>query len=228
MAFQFCQIVTSPFKRCRFNFQVSIFNRSRRRLATDLPARFEFPVHWAQLDLSRRLANIFVRTVIACVLLPMVTCAHVYYWMVRWISVMLSAPGSPCCHCCNKPWTPNPRDMNCSCNIIPSLAAWRRSEDKQRESMNQKQLIKASIDEYGRIVLPPEIASRFGIQPGIEVYLDEGNNEVRLLRPATQLAKIYIEVTNLCNLDCVTCMRNVWGEPPGKMSDKTFESIFET
>ena len=94
--------------------------------------------------------------------------------------------------------------------------------------MNQKQLIKASIDEHGRMVFPPEVALRFGIQPGIDVYLDEGTNEVRLLRPATKLAKIYIEVTNLCNLDCVTCMRNVWGELPGKMSEKTFESIFDT
>lgn len=94
--------------------------------------------------------------------------------------------------------------------------------------MNQKQLIKAQIDEQGRLVFPPEIASRFGIEPGIEIHLDEGSNEIRLLRPVTHLAKIYIEVTNLCNLDCVTCMRNVWGEPPGKMSDQTFERIFET
>jgi MoaA/NifB/PqqE/SkfB family radical SAM enzyme len=92
--------------------------------------------------------------------------------------------------------------------------------------MNQKQLIKASIDDHGRMVFPPEIASRFGLKPGIDVYLDEGSNEIRLLRPTTQLAKIYIEVTNLCNLDCITCMRNVWGEPPGKMSDQTFEHIF--
>jgi MoaA/NifB/PqqE/SkfB family radical SAM enzyme len=94
--------------------------------------------------------------------------------------------------------------------------------------MNQKQLTKARIDEHGRMVVPPEIAARFGLRPGTDVYLEEGSNEVRLLRPTTQLAKMYIEVTNLCNLDCVTCMRNVWGEPPGKMSDQTFESIFET
>ncbi|MEW6400589.1 MAG: radical SAM protein [Chloroflexota bacterium] len=94
--------------------------------------------------------------------------------------------------------------------------------------MNQKQLIKAHIDEQGRMVFPPEIAARFGIKPGIEVHLDEGSNEIRVLRPITHLSKIYIEVTNLCNLDCVTCMRNVWGEPPGKMSDETFERIFAT
>ena len=94
--------------------------------------------------------------------------------------------------------------------------------------MNHKNLIKANIDGQGRMIFPPEIASRFGIQPGIDVYLDEGSNEIRLLRPTSHLAKVYIEVTNLCNLDCITCMRNVWGEPPGKMSDETFERIFET
>lgn len=92
--------------------------------------------------------------------------------------------------------------------------------------MNQKQLIKARIDENGRLVFPPEIAAKFGIEPEIEVYLDEGSNEIRLLRPTTHLAKVYIEPTNLCNLDCRTCMRNVWGEPSGTMSDQTFERIF--
>lgn len=94
--------------------------------------------------------------------------------------------------------------------------------------MNQKQLIKARVDDDGRLVIPPEIASRFGIQPGVEIHLDEGGNEIRLLRPTAHLARIYIEATNLCNLDCVTCMRNVWEEPAGKMSDQTFARIFET
>ncbi|MBI5965799.1 MAG: radical SAM protein [Chloroflexi bacterium] len=93
--------------------------------------------------------------------------------------------------------------------------------------MNQKQLAKARIDEDGRMIFPPEIASRFGIKPGTEIHLDEGSNEIRLLRPTTHLAKIYVEPTNLCNLDCVTCMRNVWGESAGTMSDETFERIFE-
>jgi MoaA/NifB/PqqE/SkfB family radical SAM enzyme len=93
--------------------------------------------------------------------------------------------------------------------------------------MNQKHLTKARIDKDGRMIFPPEIATRFGIKPGIEIHLDEGSNEIRLLRPTTQLAKIYIEPTNLCNLDCRTCMRNVWGESAGTMSDEIFERIFE-
>lgn len=93
--------------------------------------------------------------------------------------------------------------------------------------MNQKHLYTAHVDMDGRMVFPPEIARRFGIQPGVEVHLDEGSNEIRLLRPVSQLAKVYIEPTNLCNLDCRTCMRNVWGESAGTMSDQVFERIFD-
>ena len=94
--------------------------------------------------------------------------------------------------------------------------------------MNQKKLFTARTDADGRLILPPELAAQFGIKPGTEIHLEEGNNEIRLLRPTSHLAKIYIEPTNLCNLDCVTCMRNVWGESAGTMNDQTFERIFES
>jgi len=92
--------------------------------------------------------------------------------------------------------------------------------------MNQKQLYKAHIDENGNLIIPSQIASRLGLVPNIDIYLDEGNNELRILRPVTQLAKVYIEPTNLCNLNCRTCMRNIWEEPSGMMLDETFERIF--
>ncbi len=40
-----------------------------------------------------------------------------------------------------------------------------------------------------------------------------------------QLEKVYIEVTNACNLECRTCMRNVWNEPIGYMAENTFSQI---
>ena len=94
--------------------------------------------------------------------------------------------------------------------------------------MNQKQLIKAHVDEAGRVVFPPEIAARFGIKPGVDLYLDEGSHEIRVLRPTTHLAKVYIEATNRCNLDCITCVRNVWDGTMGNMRPQTFERIFES
>jgi MoaA/NifB/PqqE/SkfB family radical SAM enzyme len=92
--------------------------------------------------------------------------------------------------------------------------------------MKKQYLHKAQIDEKGQLVIPGELAARFGFEPGASVYIEEGNDEIRLHRPVSKLAKVYIEVTNLCNLDCQTCMRNVWGEPSGLMSDATFEKIF--
>lgn len=40
-----------------------------------------------------------------------------------------------------------------------------------------------------------------------------------------QLSKLYIEPTNCCNLTCRTCVRNIWGEAPGYMSQATFDRI---
>ena len=42
-----------------------------------------------------------------------------------------------------------------------------------------------------------------------------------------ELAKLYIEPTNQCNMRCRTCIRNVWDEALGKMSDAVFDRIIE-
>jgi MoaA/NifB/PqqE/SkfB family radical SAM enzyme len=83
----------------------------------------------------------------------------------------------------------------------------------------------AEVDEQGRLVLPTEVVSRYGLQPGTKVRLDEGINFVRLHRPITHLTKIYIEPTVACNLDCITCFRNNWNQPIAPMSESTFEQI---
>ena len=84
----------------------------------------------------------------------------------------------------------------------------------------------AEVDEYGRLILPPEIAQQYGFKPGSKVRLDDGHNFVRMHRPVTQLTKVYIEPTVACNLDCITCFRNAWDQPIGKMTPETFEHIF--
>jgi MoaA/NifB/PqqE/SkfB family radical SAM enzyme len=84
----------------------------------------------------------------------------------------------------------------------------------------------AHVDEQGRLVLPTQLAEKFGIQPGAQLRIDENGNNLRLHRPVTQLTKVYIEPTNCCNLECRTCIRNVWDTELGRMSEATFESIF--
>ena len=84
----------------------------------------------------------------------------------------------------------------------------------------------AQVEEDGRMVLSSELASRYGVRPGTRVQFHEGPDGLYLCRP-TRLAKLYIEPTNQCNLDCRTCMHNTWDEPMGKMSDAVFARIIE-
>jgi len=85
----------------------------------------------------------------------------------------------------------------------------------------------AYADDEGRLVFPPELAFRFGLKPGAKFYIDEKSNALCLRQPVTHLAKVYIEPTNRCNLECRICMRNVWDEPLGEMSRATFARIIE-
>ena len=93
--------------------------------------------------------------------------------------------------------------------------------------MRLKRELGAHVDDEGRLVLPPEVVSRFGLKPGTRVLVDEGGNDLRLRKPATHLSKVYIEPTNRCNLECRTCIRNTWDEPLGEMSSATFGRIVE-
>ena len=87
-------------------------------------------------------------------------------------------------------------------------------------------LLYAQVEEDGRMLLSPELVSRYGVRPGTRVYFHEGPDGLYIPRP-TRLSKLYIEPTNQCNLDCRTCIRNIWDEPMGKMSDAVFARIIE-
>jgi len=41
------------------------------------------------------------------------------------------------------------------------------------------------------------------------------------------LNKIYVEPTNRCNLECVTCIRHAWDEPVGDMAWPVFQSLID-
>jgi MoaA/NifB/PqqE/SkfB family radical SAM enzyme len=75
--------------------------------------------------------------------------------------------------------------------------------------------------------MPSDMVARFGLVPGARLRVEDLANNMRLHRPVSQLAKVYIEPTNRCNITCVTCMRNIWDEPLGKMTRETFEKILD-
>lgn len=83
----------------------------------------------------------------------------------------------------------------------------------------------AKVDEQGRLILPKEVSEFYGIKPGTQVRIEKNINHLRLHRATTHLTKIYIEPTDLCNLNCTICIRNGWDESLGRMSSSTFDRI---
>ena len=93
--------------------------------------------------------------------------------------------------------------------------------------MKKRSVITIEVDEQGRMIVPAEVGKRYGVTAGAKIRLEEDATGFRFSRSSEQVARIYIEPTNLCNLDCVTCMRNVWDEPSGRMSEAVFQRILE-
>jgi len=83
------------------------------------------------------------------------------------------------------------------------------------------------VDEQGRLVLPLEVAEHYGIQPGTQMRLKESSKNLHLQRPITHLAKVYVEPTSRCNLNCQTCIRNAWDESQGNMAGGTFDLLIK-
>jgi MoaA/NifB/PqqE/SkfB family radical SAM enzyme len=80
------------------------------------------------------------------------------------------------------------------------------------------------IDEAGRIKLPPELISRYNLKTGSKIRISEIPDGLQIKLPS-RLAKLYIEPTSMCNLDCRTCIRHSWNEPQGMMSSAVFDQI---
>lgn len=83
------------------------------------------------------------------------------------------------------------------------------------------------VDEEGRLVLSPEMRRSLGLQPGATLRAERDGNTLRLHRPLNHLAKVYVEPTNACNLDCITCFRNAWQANVGRMREETFAAVLE-
>ncbi|MEW6180489.1 MAG: radical SAM protein [Chloroflexota bacterium] len=83
------------------------------------------------------------------------------------------------------------------------------------------------VDETGKLEIPLAVAERFGLRAGEQTILEENGRELILYRPITFLERVYIEPTNVCNLHCRTCVRNVWDEAAGFMSEQTFIRLIQ-
>ncbi len=84
-----------------------------------------------------------------------------------------------------------------------------------------------TVDESGRISLPPDVMAELGIVPGARVFLRRERDGVRVGRSVSALARIYLEPTTACNLDCRMCMHTRWDEPGGTMAPATFHRVLD-
>ena len=92
---------------------------------------------------------------------------------------------------------------------------------------------RVTSDDQGRLILPDDFmqrrrqAGRHASRANVEYWLDEREGEL-ILRPRLPDAhKLYIEATSGCNLQCRTCIRNVWSDPQAKMTVETFRQMME-
>lgn len=81
------------------------------------------------------------------------------------------------------------------------------------------------IADDGSLRIPPDVARAMGFTPGGRAKLQRCGEQLVLRRPTTELARVYVEPTTACNLNCITCMRNVWEEPVGRMDSATFDRV---
>jgi MoaA/NifB/PqqE/SkfB family radical SAM enzyme len=82
-----------------------------------------------------------------------------------------------------------------------------------------------TADEHGKVIVPVELARKYGITPGAVLQLEDTEDGIVFHQPVSHLAKVYIEPTSKCNLSCRTCIRNVWDEKMGRMTSATFQRI---
>ncbi len=80
-------------------------------------------------------------------------------------------------------------------------------------------------DSEGRLVLDDAFLKRRHIPPAAEYWLAERDGDLILHPRRPDARKLYIEATTGCNLQCRTCIRNVWSDPIALMSRETFDKI---
>lgn len=80
-------------------------------------------------------------------------------------------------------------------------------------------------DTQNRIELPQDFLQRRHLPDQMEYWLDEHDGDIILHSRLPDAQKLYIEATTGCNLQCKTCIRNVWSDPIASMEKETFQAI---
>ena len=84
---------------------------------------------------------------------------------------------------------------------------------------------RVSLNEHSNLDLPADFLRRRNISAHRQFWLSERNGELLLHPILPDIQKLYIEPTTACNLECRTCIRNIWKDPITHMSPGTFRKV---
>jgi len=101
----------------------------------------------------------------------------------------------------------------------------RRHIDRGRITLKFTPTRFAVVDEDGNLKFSTETKEAYCLSPLEAFQVEIGDNQIQSHHSSDDLGRIYIEPTSRCNLECLTCIRNVWDEPLGMMQWETFEHI---
>lgn len=91
-----------------------------------------------------------------------------------------------------------------------------KEQNETLVSGNQKQLF-----------LTDELAKVLGAEDTTTFRVVKRQNKIEIYPNIHSLAKVYIEPTSKCNLNCRTCIRETWHEPLGSMKREVFDSLID-
>jgi len=86
-------------------------------------------------------------------------------------------------------------------------------------------MAKAVVEKSGKLLIPEKYMVRYGLKEGADVYIWPSEDGLIIQYPKADVRRVYIEVTSLCNLNCITCVRNVWSDETGHMDMEIFHTI---
>lgn len=81
------------------------------------------------------------------------------------------------------------------------------------------------MEPDGTLKLPEDFLRRRRLSGSTSYWLDQRDGALLLLPRLPDLHKLYVEPTTVCNLNCRTCIRNVWGDPKAHMEMDTFREL---
>lgn len=98
---------------------------------------------------------------------------------------------------------------------------------KLRINHGEEGKMKVKIEKEGFLSLPEEYIEKYDLNRGKEIYIIPTEEGFAVFHPKANIRKVYIEPTTRCNLNCITCIRNVWNDEQADMEMKTFNAILE-